>query len=54
MTAALRRHALAGYSAGGVTHEKLDRFTAEKHIKKAKPVYYPEEGLFWKSRHGLS
>lgn len=40
----LRRHALAGYSAGGVTHEKLDRFTAEKHIKKAKPVYYPEEG----------
>lgn len=40
----LRRHALAGYSAGGETHEKLDRLTAEKEIKKAKPVYYPEEG----------
>jgi hypothetical protein len=40
----LPRHTLAGYSAGGVTHEKLTRLTAEKHIKKAKPVYYPEEG----------
>src|SRR5690606_10272696 len=40
----LPRHALAGYSAGGITQEKLTRLTAEKHIKKAKPVYYPEEG----------
>lgn len=38
------RHALAGYSAGGVTDAKLDRMTAEKHIKLAKPVYYPEAG----------
>lgn len=38
------RHALAGYSAGGVTDSKLDRMTAEKHIKLAKPVYYPEAG----------
>jgi hypothetical protein len=40
----LARHALAGYSAGGTSHERLDRFTAEKHIEKAKPLYYPERG----------
>jgi len=40
----LPRHALAGFSAGGEAESKLDRFTAEKHLKKAKPVYYPETG----------
>ena len=40
----LPRHALAGYSSGGETKEKLDRFTAEKSIEKSMPVYYPEGG----------
>lgn len=40
----LPRHALAGYSSGGETKETLDRLTAEKHIEKAMPVYYPEAG----------
>jgi manganese oxidase len=40
----LPRHALAGYSEGGETKEKLNRFTAEKHIEVAKPVYYDEAG----------
>lgn len=40
----LPRHALAGYSDGGEDKFKLDRFTAEKLIKKAKPIYYPEKG----------
>ncbi len=40
----LPRHALAGFSAGGEAISKVDRFTAEKHIKKAMPVYYDEAG----------
>ncbi len=40
----LPRHALAGYSAGGETEDTLDRISAEKSIKKAMPIYYPEEG----------
>ncbi|MBL0038995.1 MAG: hypothetical protein IPP36_10950 [Nitrosomonadales bacterium] len=40
----LPRHALAGYSAGGVASGELTRFTAEKHIEVAKPVYYDEKG----------
>lgn len=40
----LPRHALAGFADEGEVESKISRFTAEKHIKKAKPVYYPEEG----------
>lgn len=40
----LPRHALAGYLAGGDAESKISRFTAEKHLKKAKPIYYPEKG----------
>lgn len=40
----LPRHALAGFSAGGKAVSKIDRFTAEKHIKQAMPVYYDEAG----------
>ncbi len=40
----LPRHALAGYLAGGDAISKLDRFSAEKFIEIAKPIYFPEEG----------
>jgi len=40
----LPRHALAGFSAGGEADSKINRFTAEKHLKKAKPIYYDEAG----------
>jgi len=40
----LPRHALAGFSAGGEAHSKINRFTAEKHLLKARPVYYDEAG----------
>ncbi|MEQ1776926.1 MAG: hypothetical protein ABL863_00095, partial [Nitrosomonas sp.] len=40
----LPRHALAGYSAHGKTHSEMSKFTAEKLIEKAMPVYYSEEG----------
>jgi hypothetical protein len=40
----LPRHALAGYSAGGHDSSELTRFSAVKHIKSAKPVYYDEGG----------
>jgi len=42
----LPRHALSGFSAGGEAHSVVDklRFTAEKHLEKAMPVYYDEKG----------
>lgn len=40
----LPRHALAGYSAKGVTHSEISRISAEKLIEKAMPVYYDEQG----------
>ncbi len=40
----LPRHALAGFSAGGVTHSEFSKLSAEKLIEKAKPVYYDEKG----------
>lgn len=40
----LPRHALAGYSAKGVTHSEISRISAEKLIESAMPVYYSEEG----------
>lgn len=40
----LPRHALAGYSTGSKSEAELNRFSAAKHIKLAKPVYFPETG----------
>lgn len=40
----LPRHALAGFSAKGEAHSKIDRFTAEKGVEVAKPIIFPEEG----------
>ncbi len=40
----LPRHALAGYSAGSKDESELTRFSAKRDLKKAKPIYYHEEG----------
>ncbi|GKS69439.1 hypothetical protein W03_14430 [Nitrosomonas sp. PY1] len=40
----LPRHALAGYSANGLSYSEFDRFSALKLIKEAMPIYYPEQG----------
>ena len=40
----LPRHALAGYTQHGEDHAELDRLTAIKDIKAARPVYFDEQG----------
>ena len=40
----LTRHAMAGFSTGGKAKSLISRFTAEKHLEKASPIYFPEEG----------
>jgi len=40
----LPRHALAGISSDGEIKFEISRFTAEKSIESAKPIYFPEEG----------
>lgn len=40
----LPRHALGGFIAGGKAHSKIDRFTAEKIVELAMPIYYDEKG----------
>ncbi|GIX23913.1 MAG: hypothetical protein KatS3mg122_1144 [Caldimonas sp.] len=40
----LPRHAVEGYSAGSQAEFAFTRLTAEKHEKKIKPVFFPEQG----------
>ncbi|SDY17126.1 hypothetical protein SAMN04487939_10152 [Lysobacter sp. yr284] len=40
----LPRHALGGYAEGGKDDSVLDRLSAKKHIKRAKPIYFDERG----------
>ena len=40
----LPRHALGGFIAGGKAHSRFDRFSAEKLVELAMPIYYDEKG----------
>ena len=40
----LPRHALAGYSANGLSYSEIDRISAFKAVKEAMPIYYDEQG----------